>query len=97
MDLLKIEKNKSISDYFDIITNNNFMPLITRPTRITNSSKTLIDNILYNQFSNDIVSGNITVGISDHIPQFSIIPMLNHNEVPKNNLLKISLLENIRT
>ena len=37
MDLLKIEKNKSISDYFDIITHNNFMPLITLPTIITNS------------------------------------------------------------
>ena len=50
------------------------MPLITIPTRITTHSKTLIDNIFFNQFSNDIISGNITVGISDHIPQFSIIP-----------------------
>ena len=50
------------------------MPLITLPTRIAKTSKTLIDNIFYNQFSNDIISGNLTVGISDHMPQFCIIP-----------------------
>ena len=50
------------------------MPLITLPTRIAKDSKTLIDNIFYNQFENDIISGNLTVGISDHLPQFSIIP-----------------------
>ena len=50
------------------------MPLITYPTRITSKTKTLIDNIFYNQFSSDIVSGNLTIGISDHMPQFALIP-----------------------
>ena len=95
MDLIKIDKNENITDYFDIISNNNFMPLITLPTRITNSSKILIDNILYNQFSNDIVSGNITVGISDHIPQFAIIPMPNHNEVLKNKNIFVRKYKNL--
>ena len=81
MDLLKIEKEKAISDYFEYMTSHNFMPLITLPTRITSSSKTLIDNIIYNQFSDDIISGNITVGISDHIPQFSIVPFTNRNYI----------------
>ena len=85
MDLLKIENDTHINDYFDIFTNNNFMPLITLPTRITNRTKTLIDNIYYNQFSNNIVSGNITVGISDHIPQFAIIPSYSNNTIPTNN------------
>ena len=74
MNLLSIEKDSDINKYFDLLTNNKFMPLITIPTRITTQSKTLIDNIFFNQFSSDIISGNITVGISDHIPQFSIIP-----------------------
>ena len=77
MDLLKIEKDKDMLDYLDIFTNSNSMSLITLPTRITNSSKTWIDNIFCNQFSRDIVSGNITVSISDHIPQFAIIPFPN--------------------
>ena len=61
------------------------MPLITLPTRITSSSKTLIDNILYNQFTPDIITGNLTVSISDHIPQFTIIPLPNKNVLPKNH------------
>ena len=73
------------------------MPLISLPTIITNSSKTLIDNIFYNQFSKDIVSGNITVGICDHIPQFAIIPMHNHNEVPKNNNIFVRRYKNMDT
>ena len=51
------------------------MPLITLPTRLTSKSKTLIDNILFNQFVPDIKSGNLDVSISDHTPQFSIIPL----------------------
>jgi hypothetical protein len=58
-----------------MLTEKSFMPLITLPTRVVKKSKTLIDNIFYNQFSSEIISGNITVGISDHMPQFSIIPL----------------------
>ena len=51
------------------------MPLITLPTRITTSSKTLIDNIFHNEFSNEIISGNLTIGISDHMPQFALLSL----------------------
>ena len=73
MNLLHLDKDSEIEKYFDTFTSNQFMPLITCPTRFGKSSKTLIDNIFFNQFSNDIVSGNFTVGISDHVPQFAII------------------------
>ena len=83
MNLLHLEKDPEIEKYFDLLTNNKFMPLVTSPTRIAKSSKTLIDNIFYNQFSNDIISGNLTVGISDHMPQFALIP--NHPfQITKN-------------
>ena len=35
MNLLQLETNTDIEQYFDEITNNNFMPLISSPTRIT--------------------------------------------------------------
>ena len=54
IDLLKINKIKQIEDYFDELTNNNFMPLITVPTRITAKTKSLIDNILFNHFVSGI-------------------------------------------
>ena len=74
MNLLQVDNNSEIEHYFDLITENNFTPLITAPTRITGKSKTLIDNILFNDFSSNITSGNLTIGISDHLPQFALIP-----------------------
>ncbi|NQY31538.1 MAG: endonuclease/exonuclease/phosphatase family protein, partial [Flavobacteriaceae bacterium] len=89
MDLLHVENNTVVSDYFDTLNNAQFMPLINLPTRITSKSKTLIDNIFYNQFSPSMVSGNITARISDHMPQFSLIPNKRLFDLPKkHNIFK---------
>ena len=48
------------------------MPLILQQTRITSHSNTLIDNIFSN-IDPDIISGNLTATISDHLPQFANI------------------------
>ena len=83
MNLLSIDANSDTETFFDNLTENQFMPLITIPTRIANNSKTLIDNIYFNQFTNDIISNNLTVGISDHMPQFSIVSLDIHKINPK--------------
>ena len=41
--------------------------------RITPNSKTLIDNIFYNNVTKNIISGNITTSISDHLTRFLLI------------------------
>jgi len=84
IDLLKLNKDTFTNEYFNKLTNLNFMPLITLPTRIASKSKTLIDNILFNQFSYGIKSGNINVSISDHSPQFAIIPLQSKINKPQN-------------
>ena len=43
-------------------------PTKQHPTRITSHSKTLIDNIFSNFLSYEIISGNITATICDHLP-----------------------------
>ena len=63
------------------------MPHITLPTRITSTSRTLIDNI----FSNNLnfvhaVSGNLTVSISD--PQFLVGSKDNIKIINKQKLFK---------
>ena len=55
------------------------MPLILQPTRITSQSNTLIDNIFSNVFDPDTASGNLSATISDHLPQFAIIPNMFGN------------------
>ena len=52
----------------------------------TSHSKTLIDNIFSNFISPEIISGNITATISDHLPQFSFVPnILSNPSTQKSN------------
>ena len=47
-------------------------PLIDTPTRITQQSATLIDNIFTNDINHDIICGLLINDISDHLPVFSM-------------------------
>ena len=47
---------------------------INIPTRITSTSKTLIDNIFYSSVTKSISAGNIATSISDHLTQLIFIP-----------------------
>ena len=67
-DLIKASSNNETSDLFNIMTSNLLLSLITLPTKINTHSYTLIDNIFTNQFNPDFRTGNLTVGISDHLP-----------------------------
>ena len=48
------------------------------------SNDTLTGNIFTNQLHPGIISGNLTVGISDHLPFFLIMHTSNQNRLPKN-------------
>ena len=48
----------------------NLLPLITKPTRITDYTSTLIDHIYTNAPIHNTVSGICLVDISDHLPVF---------------------------
>ena len=63
-----------ISNFINLIYSNSLLPTITQPTRITSHSSTLIDNIFTNSIQTESISGNLTCNISDHLPQFLIVP-----------------------
>ena len=89
IDLLKYDKHNSTNEFLDTLSSNYFLPLILLPTRITVSSKTLIDNIFTNKISQDVISGNISASISDHFPQFSIIAdIFSNTPFPKSNIFE---------
>lgn len=69
IDLLKTETKTNVSDFLEANMSWFFTPYITRPTRITPYSKTLIDNIFTNFLSYEANSYNLICSISDHIPQ----------------------------
>ena len=83
--LLNCDSDNDISEFFELLTNNLLLPLISLPTRVVNSSHTLIDNIFTNVINPDIISGNLAVGISDHLPSFTLIPKSKVQHLPKKH------------
>ncbi|XP_065642482.1 uncharacterized protein LOC136074109 [Hydra vulgaris] len=74
MDLLSHNESNPVSTYLDSLTSYSLSPSIILPSRITATSKTLIDNIFTNFHSTDQYSGNLTISTSDHMAQFICIP-----------------------
>ena len=86
INLLNYNDHQPTNDFLDSLASNSFIPYILHPTRITSHSKTLIDNIFSNFISPEIISGNITGTISDHLPQFSFVPnILSNPSTQKSN------------
>ena len=51
-----------------------FLPHILQHSTLTTNSKTLIDKNFSNIAVPNIIFGNLTASISDHLPQFLIAP-----------------------
>ena len=79
VNLLNYNEHNQTNEFLESLASNSFIPLILQPTRITSHSNTLIDNIFSNVIDPDIISGNLTATISDHLPQFAIIPNMFGN------------------
>ena len=92
INLLKSETENSVSNFLDILGSFSMLPQIIFPTRITNTSKTLIDNIFTDSSNFQISSGNLTYHISDHLPQFSIFKNMNINSNLKHNNFKRNVI-----
>ena len=74
VNLVNYNEHNETNEFLDFLASNSFIPLFLQPTRITSHSNTLIDNIFSNVIDPDIISGNLTAIISNHLPQFATIP-----------------------
>ena len=81
--ILNYNEHNQTNEFLDSPASNSFIPLILQPTTITSHSNTLIDDIFSNVNDPDIISVNLTATISDHQPQFSVIPNMLGN-IPGN-------------
>lgn len=72
INFLNYSSNNLTSDYLDMLFDQGFMPLITKATRVTYHSRTLIDHIYTNSPEKLINSGICLADISDHLPCFCI-------------------------
>ena len=73
IDLFKFGSHPETDEFMNILGTNFFQPHISLPTRITDHSATLIDNIFFNSLEHYAISGNIINDISDHMANFLII------------------------
>ena len=89
IDLLKYDTNSKYSDFLNTMTSSGFLPHILQPTRITEYSSTVIDNIYGNNFEQISQSGNILIKFADHFTQFLSInkevTKVKHNTVYKRD------------
>ena len=85
IDLLKDDTSRPVHDYIDFIYSKSLIPTIYKPTRITETTATLIDNILSN-CENIQKSAIIITDISDHMAT-SLVSNLNlrANTIHKRN------------
>ena len=74
INLINVDSHNLTSEFNEIMYSGGFIPLITRPTRVTHTSATLIDNIYSNQIldRDHSVNGIMMTDISDHYPIFHI-------------------------
>ena len=73
INLLNHESHGETNDFINTMISHYLLPRILHPTRVTDHSATVIDNIFSNNTSYETTSGNIITQISDHFPQFLIL------------------------
>ena len=77
LDFLKADKHQATNDFIQSNLDFGLIPTVTRPTRITNTSATLIDNIIVSQNLCGAYTSNILINdTSDHLPTFCVLSSL---------------------
>ena len=95
IDLLKYETHNKTNDFVDNLFATGLSPLITKPTRITDHSATLIDHIHTNCMHDVYKSGIVVTDVADHFGIFTFIktknikydhPTLKQRRITPNNI-----------
>ena len=74
LDFLKAHSHQMTNDFIQLNLDLGMIPTITRPTRITNSTATLIDNIIVSQNNcGNYIASILIEDMSDHLPIICVI------------------------
>ena len=74
LDLLKSDSHKGTHAFLELMLQNQLYPSVTRPSRITNTTATLIDNIFISEkFHCSFDSVVLISDISDHLPRLCLV------------------------
>ena len=78
INLLNYETHSPTESFINTISSYFMIPQILQPTRVTDHSATLIDNIFINSVNYHTISGNLLADLSDHFPIFFILNKYIH-------------------
>ena len=69
LDLLKASTHKDTQEFLDLNFKQKILPCITRPTHITKTAATLVDNVFISQYLHNSFDSCVIINdISDHMP-----------------------------
>ena len=84
VNLLNYDSHAPTNDFINNLFSNSFLPCIHHPTRISQCSSSIIDNIFSNLLAAEIIRENILTQLSEHFPQFLIFKNANIHQNRSN-------------
>ena len=96
LSLLNYDTHSPTQEFTNMMYSHACLPCITKPTRVTRKTASLIDNIFCNKFDIDVVpfTGILYTDISDHFPVFYIDPSAKSKPTPNYFKKRIFSIEN---
>ena len=86
MNCINYEENSDVRNFYNNVFQHGAIPLINKPTRVTTTTATLIDNIITNCFfEKSLKKGIIKSSISDHFPIFVVFDNNKNNTTESKN------------
>ena len=78
LDLLKSSVHSQMQQFLETTLEHNLIPTITKPTRVTHNSATLINNILLKTENHELHQSKVIIdNISDHYPSQVVLEDFN--------------------
>ena len=97
INLMRYDEDNMVKLYLHELESLNLLPMVFLPTRVTDSTSTIIDHIFTNQWPNlNTKAGIITIGLADHLANFILLN--DSTPDPKNDrpMIRIFSNKNIR-
>ena len=89
INLLNYDSHQKTNDFIDSVIAQGYIPHITKPTRITHVSATVIDHLYCNHTHPNYESGIIITDVADHFGIFRLIygthPKINQHTIKYAN------------
>ena len=96
INILDQSRHIPISEFIELLYSKGIFPSITKPTRVTNNSATLIDNVFSNAISGKYFNGILVTDITDHFPIFVVNCDSNIQQKPDFKKSRILSENNIK-